>query len=166
MTALYELTPELRDKYKRTLDFWEDTLFIRYYKRYFDLLSSGDYEEYAPLYSAFELGVEEKMAESLHYKPDTTLTLEHYRKGHSVLVSKELYYMYLNFLENVILPELKEPVDGSELMITTHNGGTHLAYYRNGQYEVPMADKSTRIETAVVIHWRLYSDTKDTFIGR
>lgn len=166
MTALYELTPELQDKYKQTLDFWEDVLFIRYFKRYFDLLSSGDYEEYAPLYSALELGVEERMAEALHYKPDTTLTLENYRKGHNITVNRQLYNMYINFLENVIIPEMGEPEEGSELIITTSNGGSHLAYYRNGQYEVPMSDKSTKIESGVVIHWRLYSDTLDTFTGR
>lgn len=165
MSSLYELTPELKVKYKKTLDLWKDTFFIRYNKRYFELLAIESYEEYAPLFTALELGVEHFMSQELKYNPETTLTLEHYRNGHSIAVSRDVYHMYLNFLENVILPKLQEPEEGTNLMITTHNGGTHLAYYRNKQYEVPMGDGSTKIEDAVVIYWRPYDEKYNPFTG-
>lgn len=165
MSSLYELTPKLQKKYKKSLDLWEDTFFVRYNKRYFDLLSSGNYEEFAPLFTAFETGVEHWMNQSLKYNKETTLTLEHYRRGHSITFSRELYHMYLNFLENVILPELQEPKEGAKLMITTHSGGTHLAYYRNKKYEVPMGSGDIKIEDAIVIHWLPYEEQYNPFTG-
>lgn len=165
MSSLYDLTPALEKKYEKTSDFSKDIFFVRYNKRYFELLSSGNHEEYAPLFSALEEGVEYWVSEALRYNAETTLTLEHYRKGHSMTVSRNIYHMYLNFLENVILPELTEPEEGAKLLITTHNGGTYLAYYRNKQYEVPMANRTIKVEDGIIIHWLPYEEKYNPFTG-
>lgn len=166
MVSLYKITPELEEKYKKTLDLWQDTFFIRYYKRYFDLFTTGDYIEYLPLFSAFETAVEDRMREALEYKPETELTSDHFRRGNSVTVTRDLYHMYINFLENIILPELQEPSEGAKLWITTHNGGTHLAYYKEGKYEVPRGGKGVlTTEEAIVIHWLPYDEGYNSFTG-
>lgn len=149
---LYKVSNQTKEKYKYKKS---ETHLVRYNKKFFELLCKGN-NKYIELFSAFERGVEKWMSEALFYKPDTTLTLDSYRKGHWIVLNEREYHMHLNFLERVIIPHLKKPEENSKLMITTHNGGTHLAYYRNGQYEVPMASGNIRIEDQVVIDWRNY----------
>ena len=165
MNTLCTISPEMETKYDVPNRGDEGYYSVRYYKRFFELLTSGNYDEYTPLLTALELGVEARMREALRYKPDTTLTLESYRKGHSIYLPRFMYNMYLNFLENVILPDLKEPPEGILLMITTHDGGTHSAYYRNKQYEVPMASGTIKIEDAVVINCEIYGYKTNPFTG-
>lgn len=159
MGSLYEINSEIKKKYKKSLGFYKDLAFVRYNRKFFKLLSNG-HSDYLALFSAFELGVELSMSQALEYKPETSLTMDSFREGASVTLSIQEYYMYLNFLENIILPELKEPPDNSKLIITTHSGGKHLAYYRNGNYEVTMSDGLIHIEESVVIDWIIYEESK------
>lgn len=152
MNKLYRVSNNIKKKYNYTND---NTYLVRYQKKFFDLLSRG-HDKYIELFTAFERGVESWFNEALFHNPDTTLTMDSYRNGHTILLSKNEYHMYLNFLEEVVISQLTEPDNNSKLMITTHNGGTYLAYYRNGNYEVPMSNGETRIEDAVVIDWRYY----------
>lgn len=153
---LTQLSEERKQKYARDLN--QDCLDVRYQTLFYQLLSKG-YDEYTLLFSAFELGVEREIRTTLHYRPELTeVDMNVYRKGYSVMLNEQEYNMYLNFIEDVILPTFIEPPNNSKLMITTHKGGTHLAYYENGEYTVPMSDGTVRIEDATVLYWRFYHD--------
>lgn len=149
---LYKINSYIKKKYNYKKS---DKHLVRYERKFFELLSNN-HNKYIELFSAFERGVERLMSECLFYNPDTTLSLDSYRNGHWITLNEKEYHMHLNFLERVIIPHLKKPKDSTKLMITTYNGGCHMAYYRNGRYEVPMSNGEIRIEDKVIIDWVKY----------
>lgn len=94
--------------------------------------------DYPNLYQAFEEAKKKSKRENISLKYSSTW------------VSDELYKQeYIPFIKKHF--EIKLPIDDREVWVTTHNGGKHVGFYKNGKWQYRAGSEDIVEETAIVI---------------
>lgn len=147
------LTPELRKKYWGTLKYADEGLTIRCHNWLYLPLKTGKYPEFTPLFNALERGILERYDRYCRTNPRTTISLPYQRHIWHIEVTEEIYILYLQFLERVILPHMQEPPVNRRIIITTHAGSMLPAYYDGVDYYVVLPSGNYIKEENVVVAW-------------